>query len=843
MTSPNVTAEDPLVAGAGVNPSTSASANVGSSSAVNEPMVFHGHTLTTKVPLRQVCQAIMKYGFIASPYPIIISAENHCSIAGQEMIARIMVEEFGSALVRYPIDGPDLPTQSQSQSQMNADGSEDDGVLVREGNWKGKGKITQLPSPEGLKGRILLKTKNLMLGKADPVAGGSVSVTSSESDLEPSSSASESEVGMLSRGLYGLERERKGGKKRSGEGGGDIVRGAYTNFLCVLCADSRWLEGLIKASSMIQRVRSVGRSPGPSIPPPSSSTATPSTPSGQLTQQPLVSSPGPLSPPLPLATGMPLTVPMPVPIPIPRGRSSTSAAPPSSYPYTGSYVQPSSVPSISSIGTSSSPKKPSSINFEGGVGMTSSSYTGSTSILSSSLGQSQNQGAQPSSISSTGGGGPLALVRRKSSQVKSPIQRPKPKMSMALVALLVYTVGVKCRGFRRSGHLYLHSADETGSASDVKSTKSIKSNKSKSKDGKRSLDGGSGGGVVVEGEEELYAPEHMFSLSENSANKMLRTCMMDLIRHTEGHLVRVYPRGTRMRSTNFEPHRYWSAGAQLVAINWQTFGALRFLVRFLWFLGLTCWLFCGLDLGYIINHAMFQRNARCGYVLKPPPLRYPSKPEYTPEKWRKRPHTLNVTIISAQQLPRVKVKDGSGHEVLGLDKDKDGYEEGREGKDKSVTVDPYVEVTLHVPEWTYCVSPALPASSSAHAAIAATNSSTPTATDTNRPQPQEPLRFTTSQPKTLTHRTQIVKNNGFNPIWNEAIRIPFDCIALPGMLELIFVRFVVKQEGQKDDAEPLAVCCVSLGEMQQGYRHLPLYDATLSQYLFSTLFVKINVSS
>lgn len=140
-------------------------------------------------------------------------------------------------------------------------------------------------------------------------------------------------------------------------------------------------------------------------------------------------------------------------------------------------------------------------------------------------------------------------------------------MSMALVALLVYTVGVKCRGFRRSSHLYLH-ADENGSISDSKSTKSTKS-KSKSIEG-----GGGGGGGVEEEEEELYAPEHMFSLSENSANKMLRTCMLDLIRHTEGHLVRVYPRGTRMRSTNFEPHRYWSAGAQLVAINWQTFGEI-----------------------------------------------------------------------------------------------------------------------------------------------------------------------------------------------------------------------------------------------------------------------------
>lgn len=250
-------------------------------------------------------------------------------------------------------------------------------------------------------------------------------------------------------------------------------------------------------------------------------------------------------------------------------------------------------------------------------------------------------------------------------------------------------------------------------------------------------------------------------------------------------------------------------------------------------------MFCSfIDLGYIINHAMFQRNARCGYVLKPPPLRHPSNPEFGPEKWRKKGRVLNVTVISAQQLPRVKIKDGSGHEVLGSDRDKDGSEEGKDVKGSSV--DPYVEVSLHIPEWTHCISPVLPLSlPSVHATTHTSQSNPPSSPKT---QSQDPLRFATSQPKTLTHRTQIVKNNGFNPIWNEVIRIPFDCIPLPGMLELIFVRFVVKQEGLRDDAEPLAVCCVSLGEMQQGYRHLPLYDATLSQYLFSTLFVKIAVS-
>jgi phosphatidylinositol phospholipase C delta len=90
-------------------------------------MIFHGKTLTTKVSLREVCKAIMKYGFSTSPYPIIISAEVHCSVPQQDHIAVIMVEEFGDALVRMPVEG--------------------------------LGRIEVLPSPEDLKGKILLKVR------------------------------------------------------------------------------------------------------------------------------------------------------------------------------------------------------------------------------------------------------------------------------------------------------------------------------------------------------------------------------------------------------------------------------------------------------------------------------------------------------------------------------------------------------------------------------------------------------------------------------------------------------------------------------------------------------------
>ena len=88
-------------------------------------MIFHGKTFTSKVSLREVCEAIKKYGFVASPYPIIISAEVHCGLAQQDMIAEIMLRVFGDAMIQQPLEGPS--------------------------------KIEALPSPEDLKGKILLK--------------------------------------------------------------------------------------------------------------------------------------------------------------------------------------------------------------------------------------------------------------------------------------------------------------------------------------------------------------------------------------------------------------------------------------------------------------------------------------------------------------------------------------------------------------------------------------------------------------------------------------------------------------------------------------------------------------
>ncbi|KAL4659275.1 1-phosphatidylinositol 4,5-bisphosphate phosphodiesterase delta-3-A-like [Arapaima gigas] len=91
-----------------------------------EPVIYHGHTLTSKVLFKEVIETISQYAFKASPYPLILSLENHCSVEQQIVMARHLRSILGNLLLTRPI----------SSQQMK-----------------------HLPSPEDLRGRILIKGK------------------------------------------------------------------------------------------------------------------------------------------------------------------------------------------------------------------------------------------------------------------------------------------------------------------------------------------------------------------------------------------------------------------------------------------------------------------------------------------------------------------------------------------------------------------------------------------------------------------------------------------------------------------------------------------------------------
>uniref|UniRef100_A0A8B9MZH0 Phosphoinositide phospholipase C n=1 Tax=Accipiter nisus TaxID=211598 RepID=A0A8B9MZH0_9AVES len=95
------------------------------------PIIYHGHTLTTKISFKEVVEAIDRNAFITSDMPIIISIENHCSLPQQRKMAEIFKNVFGDKLV--------------TKFLFESDFSDD----------------PMLPSPGQLKRKILLKNKKL----------------------------------------------------------------------------------------------------------------------------------------------------------------------------------------------------------------------------------------------------------------------------------------------------------------------------------------------------------------------------------------------------------------------------------------------------------------------------------------------------------------------------------------------------------------------------------------------------------------------------------------------------------------------------------------------------------
>jgi len=75
------------------------------------PLIYHGHTFTTKIPFRSVVEAINRSAFVTSPYPVILSIENHCSLQQQARMAHIfqvniyiivLIEEYIPCLIFPP---------------------------------------------------------------------------------------------------------------------------------------------------------------------------------------------------------------------------------------------------------------------------------------------------------------------------------------------------------------------------------------------------------------------------------------------------------------------------------------------------------------------------------------------------------------------------------------------------------------------------------------------------------------------------------------------------------------------------------------------------------------------
>ena len=282
----------------------------------------------------------------------------------------------------------------------------------------------------------------------------------------------------------------------------------------------------------------------------------------------------------------------------------------------------------------------------------------------------------------------------------------------------------------------------------------------------------------------LFAPEcseynHIFSLDETKAGKLCRDVLSksQFEEHNLRYMFRVYPKGMRLDSSNFDPNSFWRRGVQMVALNWQTY-----------------------DPCMQMNQAMFAAGAdRYGYVLKPEYLRptgpLTSSPGLESPVRHKLPQHLvkfSVEMISAQQLPRPRtLSSDSG-------------------------IHPFVEIQMFIAE--------------DRARGIASGSG---GTDSSR-------NGYSGIGSPYGRRTNVVMENGQDPIFRDC----FDLSLETRHPDLVFVRWIVwhapNGKTTASNCRQLGVFTAKLSSLQQGYRHLPLYNHIGQELKYSSLFCKIH---
>lgn len=68
---------------------------------------------------------------------------------------------------------------------------------------------------------------------------------------------------------------------------------------------------------------------------------------------------------------------------------------------------------------------------------------------------------------------------------------------------------------------------------------------------------------------EANMPTHIFSLAEKAVAEVHEKEPMQLFEHNRKYMMRAYPSGLRIGSSNLDPASFWRKGIQIVALNWQ----------------------------------------------------------------------------------------------------------------------------------------------------------------------------------------------------------------------------------------------------------------------------------
>ncbi|ETE64834.1 1-phosphatidylinositol-4,5-bisphosphate phosphodiesterase gamma-2, partial [Ophiophagus hannah] len=119
------------------------------------------------------------------------------------------------------------------------------------------------------------------------------------------------------------------------------------------------------------------------------------------------------------------------------------------------------------------------------------------------------------------------------------------------------------------------------------------------------------------------------SFVETKAESIVKQKPSDLLKYNQKGLTRIYPKGQRVDSSNYDPFRFWFCGVQMVALNFQT-----------------------PDKYMQMNQALFSLNGWTGFVLQPESMRNEAYDPVPNECKKKLQMILTVRVIAARHLPK-----------------------------------------------------------------------------------------------------------------------------------------------------------------------------------------------
>lgn len=358
---------------------------------------------------------------------------------------------------------------------------------------------------------------------------------------------------------------------------------------------------------------------------------------------------------------------------------------------------------------------------------------------------------------------------------------------------------------------------------------------------------------------EARIPTHIFALSEGALLQAQINKPDALAAHNKNYMMRAYPKGIRISSSNLDPAPFWRLGVQLVALNWQKH-----------------------DMSNMLNQGMFSGSG--GWVLKPSSLRpaslssetqldgcvtsklvspktsmltetSPAAPSASaapmtsltplantpfPEKTNNaRILDLSINIIAAQDLP-LPPSHAS-------DKNKASAEKGFR---------PYIKVILHVPDIDKLGNHAKNQSRGQSPSSHSRTSSKTIASLLKRSSSQKAQKKESSSTQAtlaadnpskaiprLEHKARTPTSRGRSPNWaahNDTVAskdksstsgtiatfsdVPLGDNAMDA-LALSFVRFKVMDDVELRKDELAGWACIRLDRLQEGVRVVKLRDA------------------